>query len=92
MYFLTATKFVAANDRGFGVAPYVSLGYSEFDRGLVVPFGASIALGPQWTLLPMYDGHRAHTTLTWSAPDGKSSVTAIAAFNQRFGISIGRNF
>ncbi len=92
MYFVTASKLLASNERGFGIAPYVSVAYSEFDRGFTVPFGASIALGPQWTLLPMYDGHRAHTTLTWSTPDGKTSITAIAAFNQRLGLSIGRNF
>lgn len=92
MYFVTVSKLAYATDSGFGVAPYVSLAYSEFDRGFTVPFGASIALGPRWTLLPMYDGHRAHTTLTWSLPDGKSSVTLIAAFNERFGISYGRNF
>lgn len=92
MYFLTASKLTASNARGFGVAPYVSVAYSEFDRGFTVPWGASLALGPQWTLLPMYDGHRSHTTLSWSAPDGRSSVTLIAAFNRRFGVSIGRNF
>lgn len=92
MYFVTFSKLAIANENGFGVAPYVSLAYSEFDRGMTVPFGASIALNDQWNLLPMYDGHRAHTTLTWSAPDGRTSLTAIAAFNKRFGLSLGRNF
>ena len=92
MYFVTFSKLLYANDRGLGIAPYVSVNYSEFDQGFNLPFGASIGFGNQWTLLPMYDGHRSHTTLTWSAPDGKSSVTLIAAFNKRFGIALGRNF
>jgi hypothetical protein len=91
-YFVTFSKLAVARENGFGVAPYVSLNYSEFDRGFNVPFGASVALGPQWTLIPMYDGHRAHTTLTWSAPSGNTSLSLIAAFNKRFGLSLGRNF
>ena len=92
MYFLTATKLAIANEQGFGFAPYMSLAYSEFDKGFTVPFGASIALGPQWTVLPMYDGHRSHTTLSWSSRNGRDSVTLIAVFNKRFGLSYGRNF
>jgi len=87
MIFVTASKQIGAS----AFAPYVSLAYSEFDRGVNVPFGASIGLSSTLTLLPMYDGHRAHTTLSWQVrPD--TSVTLIAAFNRRFGLSIGRNF
>lgn len=92
MYFVTLTKLAIAKENGFGLAPYISLAYSEFDQGFNVPFGASFALGPAWNLLSMYDGHRAHTTLSWSAPDGRTSITAIAAFNKRLGLSVGRNF
>lgn len=89
---MTFTKLVAENGNGFGVAPYVSVNYSGYDKGINFPFGAAIAFGRSWTLLPMYDGRRGHTTLTWSAPDGRSSVTLISAFNKRFGLSVGRNY
>lgn len=85
-YFVTFSKQIGTSP----IAPYFSVNYSGFDRGVNFPFGASIALGPQWTLLPLYDGRRAHTTLTWSGTN--ASVTLIAAFNERFGLSIGRNF
>ena len=86
MHFVTFSKQIGTSP----VAPYVSVNYSEFDCGVNFPFGASIALGPAWTLMPMYDGHRAHTTLTWSGR--RQSVTLILAFNERLGLSIGRNF
>jgi hypothetical protein len=89
-YFVTFSKVAVTGERGLGVAPYASVNYSEFDRGLNFPFGAAVALGPQWTLTPMYDGRRAHTTLTWSGQ--QDSVTLIWAFNRRFGLSVGRNF
>lgn len=72
------------------VAPYFSVNYSEADRGLNFPFGAAILIGQQFTLMPMYDGHSSHTMLTWSGK--RESVTLIAAWNRRFGISLGYLF
>lgn len=72
------------------VAPYFSINYSEFDRGVNFPFGAALGLGRQWTLLPMYDGQRSHTLLTWSGR--RESVTLIWAWNRRFGLAFSYGF
>jgi hypothetical protein len=85
-YFVTFSKQVGAS----AFAPYVSLNYSGHDREFNFPFGASLGLSRNWTLTPMYDGRRGHTTLTWSGE--QTSLTLIAAFNRRFGLSLGRNF
>jgi hypothetical protein len=85
-YYVTFSKQVG----NYPVAPYFSVNYSSADRGFNVPFGASIQLGQQFTLTPMNDGHASHTMLTWSGKH--ESVTLIAAWNRRFGISFGYAF
>lgn len=87
MYYFTLAKQIGH----LPIAPYVSLNYSETDRRINYPFGLTLQLGNAWTLMPMYDGQRAHTTLTWSGNHGES-ITLLAAWNQRFGISFGLNF
>jgi hypothetical protein len=72
------------------VAPYASLNYSEFDRGLNFPFGAAVQIGSQFTLVPMYDGHASHTMLTWSGKH--ESLSLILAWNRRVGLSVGLAF
>jgi hypothetical protein len=87
MYYFTFAKQIGHTP----VAPYVSINYSETDRRINYPFGATFLIGREWTFLPMYDGQRAHTTLTWSGRRGES-VTLLYVWNQRFGISFGLNF
>lgn len=84
-YFTTFSKQIGDSN----VAPYVVLNYSETDRGLNFPFGASVALRDNLILIPMYDGHQTHTTLTFYGRKGLS-VTLIAAWNRRFGLSVGK--
>jgi hypothetical protein len=46
-----------------GVTPYVSLFYSEWERGWLFPFGANIRLSDRWELQPMHDGRNTHLLL-----------------------------
>jgi hypothetical protein len=85
-YYVTVAKQIGS----LPVAPYASLSYSETDRGFTVPFGANIQLGRQWMLLPMYDGHASHTMLSYV--QGRASIGLIAAWNRRFGMSVGYHF
>ena len=85
-YYVTISKQIGQ----LPIAPYFSLNYSETDRGLNVPVGASILIGNQLVLTPMYDGHASHTVLTWSGK--RESVSLIAAWNRRFGVSFGYAF
>lgn len=88
-YFVSAQKQLGG--AGGRVAPYVGLSYSQWGKEFLTPFGASIALRDDLTLIPMCDGKYGHTTLTWSDRRG-GSVSLIAAFNKRFGLSLGKNF
>src|SRR5207237_2493267 len=59
-----------------GLAPYFSVNYSQTDRGINFPFGASYFISDHWSVLPMYDGHAMHSLITYS--DGPKSVQLIA--------------
>jgi hypothetical protein len=72
------------------VAPYLSVNYSGNDRAINFPFGASVQIGNQWVLTPMYDGHASHSVLTWTGKH--ESLSLIAAWNRRFGVSLGYAF
>ena len=85
-FYVTASKQIGR----LPIAPYVSVNYSETDRGINFPFGAVIQLRKNLTLLPMYDGQRAHTQLTWTR--GQQTIGIIAAWNRRLGISFGYGF
>lgn len=72
------------------IAPYFTINYSGADKRINYPFGVALQLGQQWTLIPMYDGQRSHTTLTWS---GKGySISLLSVWNRRLGVSVGLNF
>jgi hypothetical protein len=72
------------------LAPYFSVNYSQTDRGLNLPFGATYFIDDHWSVLPMYDGHAMHSLLTYA--NGPQSVQIIAAWNRRFGIAFGYHF
>ena len=88
-YFVSMQKQLGGNTGR--IAPYVGLSYSGWGHEFLIPFGMSIALRDDLTLLPMCDGKHGHTTLAWS--DGKGRVfSLIAAFNKRFGVAFAQNF
>lgn len=64
-YSVTIGKSLA----GTPLAPYVSLTYSEFNKGLVYPFGLNYQLTRNWGLLAMNDGSKSHLMLNFSARD-----------------------
>ena len=88
-YFITTQKQLGG-ERG-RVAPYVGVSYSEWGREVLVPFGASIALRDDLTLIPMCDGKYGHTTLAWSDRRGRT-FSLIAAFNKQLGVAFAQNF
>ncbi|HZP80990.1 MAG TPA: hypothetical protein VFB21_05075 [Chthonomonadaceae bacterium] len=85
-YYLTLARGIPR----YHVAPYVSLNYSEQDRGVNFPFGVNIALGGQWDLLPMNDGRRSHLLLTYKEKNW--NVSLIAVYLKHPGVSIGFAF
>jgi hypothetical protein len=68
-------------------APYVSISYSEFKRGLEFPFGVNIKLAHPWDLLPMNDGRHTHLLLTYK--QANYNVTLMLNWMKHPGISIG---
>lgn len=67
-YFTFAKKFDSK------LSPYISLNYSEFNRGINFPFGASLDLSPSFSILGMYDGQRSHLMLTHKGPEVSTSL------------------
>lgn len=88
-YFVSAQKQLGGEQGR--IAPYIGLSYSEWGREILVPFGASIAIRDDLTLIPMCDGKYGHTTLAWSDRKGRT-ISVIAAFNRRFGMAFAQNF
>ena len=85
-YYLTAAKYLPL----LHVSPYVSLNYSEWDRGWNVPFGANVELGRGFSMQPMYDGQRTHLLGTFATD--RASVTLIWAWLERAGAAISFGF
>lgn len=81
-YFTTIAKTIPGTD----VAPYVGLSYSEWKRGLLVPFGLNARLTNEWSAMYLNDGRRSHAMATWSAAEW--SVSALWIWLERPGLSI----
>lgn len=54
---------------GTALAPYLSVTYSEFERGFVFPFGINYQINPSWSVLGMNDGRKSHLMLNYAAKD-----------------------
>jgi hypothetical protein len=74
----------------YKVAPYVTVRYSEFERGINFPFGANFQFTPEWSLMPMNDGRRSHVLLTYQQP--KYSVSLMWIWLKHPGISVSFGF
>ena len=85
-YYLTTAKVVPM----LRTSPYVSVNYSEWDRGWNVPFGANIELGGGCSLRPMYDGQRTH--LLGSFATGRWSASLVWAWLERAGVAMSVGF
>ena len=59
-YGITAAKGI----NQIHAAPYITIRYSEYERGFNFPFGMNIQLAKDWSLLPLNDGRRSHLLLT----------------------------
>lgn len=54
---------------GTGVAPYIGVTYSGFEKGLVFPFGVSYSPSPNWNIIGMNDGRKSHLLISLSQRD-----------------------
>ncbi len=85
-YYLTAAK----RHPSWPVSAYVSLNYSEWDAGFNVPFGVEVELGQNFSMRPMYDGHRSHLMLNYL---GRRYTTSLLwVWLERFGVSFSTRF
>jgi hypothetical protein len=55
--------------RGTPFAAYASVTYSEFDRGIVLPFGIGWQATPNLSAIFMIDGKRSHALATYARED-----------------------
>lgn len=85
-YFLTAAK----HHPTWPVSAYASLNYSEWDRGLNLPFGAHVELGRGFSVQPMYDGQRSHLLVNYNRQ--RYGVSLIWAWLEEVGISFNMGF
>lgn len=85
-YYLTSAKYLPA----LHTSPYVSLNYSEWNRGWNVPFGANLELGRGLSVQPMYDGNRTHLLATYA--NQRYSATLIWAWLERAGVAVSVGF
>ena len=85
-YYATATRHIAV----LRASPYVTLNYSEWDKGWNVPFGMNVELGRGFSAQPMYDGHRTHLLGTFATE--RFSTTLIWAWLERVGAAVSFGF
>lgn len=85
-YYMTVAKYLPL----VRTSPYVSLNYSEWDKGWNVPFGANVELGHGLSVQPMYDGHRTHLLGTYATE--RFSSTLIWAWLERAGVAVSVGF
>jgi hypothetical protein len=85
-YYLTVAKHVPR----VRASPYVSVNYSEWDRGLNFPFGAHFDVGGGFSVQPMYDGHRTHLLGTYSTD--RVSASIIWVWLERVGVAVSVGF
>ena len=76
--------------RGTKVAPFASITYSEWEDGLVFPFGASYSFAPEWSGMFLNDGRRSHLLATYSQENWYAQVGWI--WFKRFAVTIGWGF
>ena len=82
-YYLTFAK----GFRSLGVAPYVSVNYSEWEDTITFPFGANVSLGGGFELLGMNDGRKTHVLLSKSSGPNTWSLITVDVGKPRYGIS-----
>jgi len=87
-YYATVAKSIP----GTSASAYVSVNYSEFDRGINFPFGVNVALTPEWDFLGMHDSERTHLLLTRKFPRSNITLMVVDLERPRFGISYGIGF
>ncbi len=75
---------------GGRAAPYVGVSYSEFEDGLVFPFGLNVSLAPSWDALAMHDGRNSHLLLTYKMKG--ANVTLMLLRMRSPGVSFGYGF
>lgn len=85
-YYVTGAKYLPP----LRTSPYVSLNYSEWDKGWNVPFGVCLEFGHGVSMQPMYDGRRTHMLAAFTTDH--FSVTLVSAWLERAGVALSVRF
>lgn len=75
---------------GTRIAPYVSLNYSEWERGWTVPFGVNVGLSPEWDAMVQNDGRNTHWLVNYKQSNWNASLLLVKG--RSFGVSYGYRF
>lgn len=84
-YYMT----VSQNIPGTGLAPYVGLSYSEFERGFLYPAGVNWRINDRNAFLAMYDGHNGHLLYTHKLDEFDLSLMYLRGRNWGVSVSVG---
>ena len=83
-FFLTVAKDLQ-HRTGLPVAPYAGVTYGTYDSEFVFVGGLNLRLTDRLSAMGIFDGHRLHPTLTWTADNW--SVGLILAFGDHLGMN-----
>ena len=85
-YYATASKYLPLVRTSF----YGSLNYSEWDRAVNLPLGATVELGRGVSIRPMFDGDRGHLMLNYLTE--QYGVSLMYVWFERLGLSCAVGF
>lgn len=85
-YYVTFSKSFADTP----LTAYLSINYSEWERGFNLPFGADLALNSETSLLFLNDGRRSHLMLNLKRKE--MTVALMWVWLERPGVSVSWGF
>lgn len=81
-YYFTFAKTV----NGLPLSPYATVNYSEWEDGLTFPFGATLRVSKNFSVLAMNDGLKPHAMLSFDSGKGWGA-SALWIWLERAGVA-----